>query len=112
MRTSHALLPGLLPGSSTEKEVHVDLSWSDSLGLVLVTGLSRFAPIAVSVANTAVSGYPRRRELAWVSCSNGRVNKVAGGGSRTLCSLSDLWSAFCTASPRGSNSVSSSMTPA
>lgn len=55
--SSHALLTGLPPFSSTEKEVHVDRSRSDSLGLVLVTGLSRLAPIVVPVANTAAAIY-------------------------------------------------------
>jgi hypothetical protein len=55
--SSHALLIGLPPFSSTEKEVHVDRSRFDSLGLVLATELSRLAPVGVPVGNTAVAIY-------------------------------------------------------
>lgn len=55
MHTLDAPLPGLLSLSSQENEVHVDSSRSDSLGLVVVTGLSRLVQIASLVDSMDVS---------------------------------------------------------
>lgn len=112
MHTLDAPLPGLLSLSSQENEVHVDSSRSDSLGLVVVTGLSRLVQIASLVDSMDVSRHPRCRGFMRESLLSGRPNRVTGAGSRMLCSLKDFLPEFCTASLWGNNMVSSWTTSA